>query len=80
MNSIELAKQAGLKGYQEQAPGIDGVVGNWADLERLVKIVRADERNFIAAKWENLYGYDKQGVAEFIRKRANTQAEQHDRI
>ena len=37
---------------------------------------RADERRFIAEKWENWYGYDKEGVAEFIRKRANTQEEE----
>ena len=82
MNIYELIGKAGLKRHQEQAPGIDGVVGNWADLEAFAALVeaaaRADEREFIAAKWENLYGYDKQGVAEFIRKRANTQGEQHE--
>ena len=44
MNIIELAKQAGLKGYQEQAPGIDGVFGNWADLETFANLVAAHER------------------------------------
>ena len=48
----------------------------FADL--VATAARADERDFIATKWENLYGYDKQGVAEFIRKRANTQGEQHE--
>jgi hypothetical protein len=44
MNIIELAKQAGLKRHQEQAPGIDGLVGKWADLEAFAELVRADER------------------------------------
>jgi len=44
MNIIKLAKQAGLKRHQEQAPGIDGVVGNWADLERFFDLVAAKER------------------------------------
>ena len=48
MNIIELAKQAGLRTYQEQAPGIDGVYGNWEDLENFAHLVaaaaRADER------------------------------------
>jgi len=52
MNYIELAKQAGLKRHQEQAPGIDGVVGNWEDLERFAALVdaaaRADEREACA--------------------------------
>ena len=56
MNIIELAKQAGLKRHQEQAPGIDGVVGNWEDLERFANLVeaaaRADEREQIAAWYE----------------------------
>jgi hypothetical protein len=39
MNIIELAKQAGLRTYQEQAPGIDGVVGNWADLETFAELI-----------------------------------------
>ena len=45
------------------------------ELREKLETARADERDFIATKWENLYGYDKQGVAEFIRKRANTQEE-----
>ena len=52
MNIIELAKQSGLKRHQEQAPGIDGVVGNWADLETFAALVeaavRADEREACA--------------------------------
>ena len=76
MNIIELAKQAGLRTYQEQAPGIDGVYGNWEDLEKFFALVAAQERKFIAEQWEKRYGYDKNGVAEFIRKRANTQEEQ----
>jgi hypothetical protein len=48
----ELAKQAGLKRHQEQAPGIDGVVGNWEDLERFAALVEAQEREQIAAWYE----------------------------
>lgn len=44
MNIIELAKQAGFKRHQEQAPGIDGVVGNWEDLEAFAALVAAHER------------------------------------
>ena len=39
MNIIELAKQAGLKQHQEQAPGINGVVGNWKDLEKFAELI-----------------------------------------
>jgi len=57
MNIIELAKQAGLKRHQEQAPGIDGVVGSWADLEAfaewVILIARADEREECAKLAEN---------------------------
>ena len=48
MNIIELAKQAGLKQHQEQAPGIDGVVGNWAELEVFADLVAAQEREACA--------------------------------
>ena len=44
MNIFELAKQAGLKQHQEQAPGIDGVVGSWAELEAFAELVAAHER------------------------------------
>jgi hypothetical protein len=44
MNIIELAKQSGLKRHQEQAPRIDGVVGNWADLEAFADLLAAHER------------------------------------
>jgi hypothetical protein len=57
MNIIELAKQAGLKRHQEQAPGIDGVVGSWADLEAFEVLVRADERERIEKAWDKLYGW-----------------------
>ena len=72
MNIIKLAKQAGLRTYQEQAPGIDGVYGNWEDLENFAHLVaaaaRADEREECAkvcdglkkkeiASW-NAYGSD----------------------
>ena len=44
MNIIEMAKQAGFKQHQEQAPGIDGVVGSWAELETFAALVEAQER------------------------------------
>lgn len=40
----ELAKQAGLKTYQEQAPGLDGMVGSWEAIEAFADLIRADER------------------------------------
>ena len=72
----ELAKQAGLKKYQEQAPGIDGVVGNWADLEFFSALVAAQEREEC---WRTAENYDTgYEAAEAIRKRVNTQGEQHE--
>ena len=44
MNIIELAKQAALKRHQEQAPGIDGVVANWIDLEAFANLIAEHER------------------------------------
>ena len=44
--------------------------------EKFAELVAAQERKFIAEQWEKRYSYDKNGVAEFIRKRANTQEEQ----
>lgn len=86
MDIIELAKQAGLVRNGDfgmkrwECPRSDSISDQ--DLKKFAALVeaaaRADERDFIATKWENLYGYDKQGVAEFIRKRANTQGEQHE--
>ena len=83
MNYIELAKQAGARESSDPAE-YDVLKITDRSLQTFAALVaaaaRADERNLIAAKWETWYGYDKQGVAEFIRKRANTQGEQHDRI
>ena len=70
MNYIELAKQA--NGEPAWTGGVDWT---WEELAKFADLVAAHERDFIATKWENLYGYDKQGVAEFVRKRANTQEE-----
>ena len=53
MNIIELAKQAGLKRHQEQAPGIDGVVGSWADLEAFAVLIKTQEREECAKLAEN---------------------------
>ena len=54
MNIIELAKQAGLRTYQEQAPGIDGVYGNWEDLEKFFALVAAHEREECAKLFETI--------------------------
>ena len=57
----------------------EGGMDNWVPDNAWVQfaaLVRADEREFIAEKWEKWYGYDKNGVAKFVRKRANTQEEQ----
>lgn len=88
MNIIELAKQAGLKLHQEQAPGIDGVVGNWADLEFFSALVAAQEREAIARMFEVapalvqsaqndnggclICGFTPKLVIEVIRKRGTT--------
>lgn len=47
-------------------------------VEKFAELVRADERRFIAERWEKWYGHDVHGVAEFVRKRANTQGEQDE--
>ena len=67
--TIKLALKAGLKGYQEQAPGIDGAYGNWAEFEAFAALTRADERRKFA-KW-----LDEKGAphyAEQIRARSQT--------
>ena len=68
MNIIELAKQAGLKRHQEQAPGIDGVVGNWADLEAFSALVAAQEREACAKISDDADSYSR-FVNQFISKR-----------
>jgi hypothetical protein len=75
MNIIELAQECQLIGMR---PHLDGIY--LEALEKFAALVeaaaRADERRFLADKWEKWYGYDQHGIAEFIRKRANTQEEQ----
>jgi hypothetical protein len=44
MNIKDLAKEAGLKRHQEQAPGIDGAVGSWEELEQFALLVAAQTR------------------------------------
>lgn len=84
MNILKLAEEARLAFNFDDYPDIWTTHMNVGreEIESFADLVeaaaRADERDFIATKWENLYGYDKQGVAEFIRKRANTQGEQHE--
>jgi hypothetical protein len=52
MNIEALAREAGLRSYQEQSPGIDGAVGDWATLARFAALVRAQalEEAIAAAK------------------------------
>ena len=71
MNIIELAKQARFKRHQEQAPGIDGVVGNWADLEHFANLVAAQEREECAKLFDNQNIWDEE-VSQTIRARGNT--------
>ena len=59
-----------------QEAGFVGFDGKNKTLAKFAALVEAHERKFIAEQWEKRYGYDKNGVAEFIRKRANTQEEQ----
>jgi hypothetical protein len=84
MNIIEMAQQEAEEYAAQNSTGEWEVGPAYQDLfnkkfaELVEAAARADERRFIAEKWENWYGYDKEGVAEFIRKRANTQGEQHE--
>jgi mannose/cellobiose epimerase-like protein (N-acyl-D-glucosamine 2-epimerase family) len=54
MNIYTLASKTGLRTYQEQAPGIDGVVANWIDLEAFAALVAAHEREECAKLCEAL--------------------------
>jgi len=70
MNIMELAKQARLRRHQEQAPGIDGVVGNWEELEAFAKLVAAHEREACAKICDD--GYFAFIAADIIRERGET--------
>ena len=77
MNIIDLAKQAGLKQHQEQAPGIDGVVGSWVDLEAFAELVASQEREAcakIADDWDKANKLSNYGafIALQIRARGTT--------
>ena len=82
MNIKEIAKEAGLKRHQEQAPGIDGAVGSWEELKRLAKLVAAHEREEciqnVLQQYEGFgtehqgVGYVKQRIVEAIRARGKT--------
>ena len=77
MNIIDLAKQAGLKQHQEQAPGIDGVVGSWVDLEAFAELVASQEREAcakIADDWDKANKLSNYGafIAVLIRARGTT--------
>lgn len=70
----ELAIQAGLKAYQEQAPKLDGMVGSWEAIEAFSALIRADEREACAKvcedKWASLGPARPSCVAD-IRARGN---------
>lgn len=72
---IELAKQAGLKTYQEQAPGLDGMVGSWEALEAFADLICADEREACAKVCEAGVNADQYPtltmLAAAIRARGN---------
>lgn len=71
----ELAVQAGLKTYQEQAPGIDGMVGEWEAFGKFATLIRADDREAIAAWLDGEAGTGRviscMGAAKAIRARGN---------
>ena len=64
----ELAKQAGLKTYQEQAPGLDGMVGSWEAIEAFAALIRADEREACALMADDAMCVE---LADQIRARGN---------
>ena len=84
MNIKELAEQAGLKRHQEQAPGIDGVVGGWEELAIFAELVAAHEREECAALCFSIWNtwldtpeedrhkvlYDAEDCADAIRARS----------
>ena len=77
MNIIELAKQARLRRHQEQAPSIDGVVGNWEEFEAFAALVAAHEREECAKVCESYlsespYSWGGTTMAEAIRARGTT--------
>jgi hypothetical protein len=76
MNIIELAKQAGLRRHQEKAPGIDGVVGNWEELEAFAKLVAAQEREECAKLCDEVgkesASHWPHRFSNMIRARSNT--------
>jgi hypothetical protein len=80
MNIIELAKQARLRRHQEQAPGIDGVVGNWGELEAFAALVAAHEREACAKLFETItkdtavppVHFSLSDTAKLIRARSST--------
>jgi hypothetical protein len=71
---IELAKQAGLKTYQEQAPGLDGMVGSWEAIAAFADLIRADEREACAKVCDEVAESrgDADECATEIRGRRNT--------
>jgi hypothetical protein len=71
MNIKELAEQAGLKRHQEQAPGIDGAVGSWEELEQFANIVEEREREECiqnVLQQHEGFGTEHQGV-EYVKQR-----------
>jgi hypothetical protein len=64
----ELARQAGLRAYQEKAPGLDGMVGGWEEFKCFADLIRADEREAILKLADSL-GWVS---VDDIRARGNT--------
>ena len=64
----ELAEQAGLKTYQEQAPGLDGMVGSWEAIEAFADLIRAEEREVCALMADDAMCVE---LADQIRARGN---------
>jgi hypothetical protein len=84
MNIYTLASKTGFRTYQEQAPGIDGIYGNWEDLEKFAALVeaaaRADEREACAKLFETItkdpavppVHFSLSDTAKLIRARGTT--------
>ena len=68
-----------MAGKAFETPGVEPAFRNgfWTvtseELERFAALVRADEREAFANKWEALHGYDKYGFATAIRARTEEQ-------
>ena len=71
---IEMAREAGWKDLRDYDSHMrhDFFMGNTDSLERLVELVRADEREAIIQEIPGGYSVDPQWVCDMIRARSNT--------